>query len=828
MRVSYSWLRELLPALDAPAAEVAERLSAAGLAVDGISIHGAGADSVLLARVRAVAPHPKRSNLRLVTVDRGAGHEQQVVCGAANVPEPGGMVVLAPLGARLPGQEPLAPREIAGVRSEGMLCSERELGLAEESDGILILPSTLAPAGTSLAQAVPGASDTVFELDVTPNRPDALGHVGIARELAALYQLEFRYPEPGQRDASAGVGIESLIEVQNLDLDRCPHYGAAAALDVNVGESPAWLRWRLTSLGIRPISNVVDITNLLLMEFGQPMHAFDLDRVRGQRIVVRRARQGEPFTTLDGVARQLDADDLVICDAEAPSALAGVMGGQDSEIRAETRRVLLECAYFEPRAIRRSARRHGMHTESSHRFERGVDWAQIPRVLERALQLLTELCGAKPATGALHAHGALPVLPAMTLRSARIDQLLGAPVPFDEALAILRRLGFAVGNGTPESAEIQGASHRPDVSREVDLIEEVTRVRGLHLIPARLPAIAPQEPRSTGQLELRATLEAKNLGLREALSYAFVAPRELEAVRAPAAVVTIVNPLSEERSVMRTSLLPGLLEALSRARRHGETSVRLFSVGARFLAPSSEPASPAARKARPTSTEDGGILPEERPSFAAVLAGPRPAYLTREAGEFDVYDAKGLALELAERITGQRATVRHAGGSYAHLHPRAAADVLVGDTLVGRFGSLHPDVIDALDLGAPAQVIELDLAAVESLGRPTPRYRPIPRLPAVTRDVAFELDEQVTAGEVEQVILRAAGELCESVELFDLFRGGALAKDRRSLAFRLIYRDPRARSAPDQARTLTDKEVDEQQAQVVRAVTTELGGVLRG
>ena len=293
-------------------------------------------------------------------------------------------------------------------------------------------------------------------------------------------QLEFRYPEPGQRDASAGVGIESLIEVQNLDLDRCPHYGAAAALDVNVGESPAWLRWRLTSLGIRPISNVVDITNLLLMEFGQPMHAFDLDRVRGQRIVVRRARQGEPFTTLDGVARQLDADDLVICDAEAPSALAGVMGGQDSEIRAETRRVLLECAYFEPRAIRRSARRHGMHTESSHRFERGVDWAQIPRVLERALQLLTELCGAKPATGAIHAHGALPALPAITLRSARIDQLLGAPVPFDEALAILRRLGFAVGNGTPERAEIQGASHRPDVSRVTDrrAKDQPARIRG--------------------------------------------------------------------------------------------------------------------------------------------------------------------------------------------------------------------------------------------------------------------------------------------------------------------------------------------------------------
>jgi phenylalanyl-tRNA synthetase beta chain len=553
---------------------------------------GTGLSRVVVAEVVNVEPHPRRPNLTLVTVrSGGSSGDERVVCGAPNVPGPGGLVVRAGPGVVLPALgAALEAKEIGGVLSAGMLCSEAELGLSEDAAGILVLPPGYAAPGTALLDAEPRATDTILELDVTPNRGDALGHVGVAREVAALFGLPFAYPEPGRPAKTADATLESLITVQNEDTERCPHYGAAAVLGVTIAPSPAWLRWRLHALGIRAISNVVDITNLLLLEAGQPLHAFDLDRVRGQKIVVRRARSGEPFATLDGVARNLDPDDLVICDAEGPSALAGVMGGLDSEIRESTCRVLLECAYFTPRAVRRTARRHGLHTESSHRFERGVDWAAIPRVLERAKVLLTELAGGAAVPGAVHAAGPAPALPRVTLRSRRIDALLGAPVPFDEATASLERLGLRIVERQQDSehgpiAIVEGTSWRPDIEREVDLIEEVARLRGLDALPTVLPPIRPQPPRPTGKLERDVSREAVSLGLYETLAYAFVSPDDLQAVHAPAPCVVLQNPLSEERSVMRTSLLPGLLEALRRARRRGERSVRLFSVGPRFLPP---------------------------------------------------------------------------------------------------------------------------------------------------------------------------------------------------------------------------------------------------
>ncbi len=832
MRVSFGWLRELLPALQASPAEVAERLTRAGLEVEALLPFGVGLDKVLVAEVKKVEPHPQRANLSLVTVDRGAA-EQRVVCGAPNVPAPGGRVALAPLGVVLPALgAPLTAREIGGVVSEGMLCSEVELGLGPDASGILLLDSELAP-GTPLSQAIGSASDTILEVGVTPNRADALSHIGIARELGALYVIPFTPPEPGAPRRTASAELAQLIAVENQDVERCPHYGAGAVLEVTIAPSPAWLRFRLQALGVRAISNVVDVTNLLLLEYGQPLHAFDLDRVHGQRIIVRRARPGEPFTTLDGERRTLDADDLVIADAERASALAGVMGGEDSEIRDSTRRVLIECAYFTPRGVRRTSRRHGLSTESSYRFERGVDWGALPRVLERAKVLLTELCGGAAVAGAIHAKGPDREPPLIGLRSSRVNRLLGVPVPFEEATGILDRLGLEVRGVSEQSgdriAEVRGASFRPDISREVDLIEEVARVRGLDQIPTVLPAISPQRPRPTGRIERDAALAALALGLSEALTYSFVAPDELERARSRKASVTLMNPLSEERSVMRTSLLPGLLDALRRARRHGERAVRLFTIGPRFLPPRADEPGAEAQTARPTLPEDRGVLPEERPSFAALIAGPRPSHLTKPE-EVDVYDAKGIALELVERITGRRAKAELAAADpeLQHLHPRAAAALAIDGRRIGAFGPLHPDVGDAFDLGGPAQVIELDLAALEQLGASAVRYRPIPRLPAVARDISLEVGEDVLAGDVEAVIHETAGELCESVELFDRFRGGAIPEGRQSLAFHVVYRDPKAATDPEKARTLTDEEVERRQAEVFRVAAERLGATLRG
>jgi phenylalanyl-tRNA synthetase beta chain len=823
MRVSLRWLNELVPGLKASAREVAERLTHAGLEVESMRELGPGQEPIVVAEVRRIEPHPSRSGLRLVTVNRGGGNEQRVVCGADNVPEPGGQVLLAPLGTVLPAIGiTLGAREIAGVSSEGMLVSESELGLAEESAGIIVFEPKTHEPGTAMHAAEPESSDAIFEIGVTPNRPDALGHMGVARDVAALFELAFAVPEAKKMARGSSAKLSELVSVDNQDTERCPHYGAGAVLEVKVAPSPAWLRWRLSKLGVRAISNVVDITNLLLLGWGQPLHAFDLERVRGAKIVVRRAKSGEPFTTLDGVERKLDADDLVICDGEGPSALAGVMGGLDSEIRDTTTRVLLECAYFTPRGVRRTSRRHALHTESSFRFERGVDWGGVPLVLDHAKSLVTELCGGAAVDGAIHAKGPEQKLPSIRVRAERIEQLLGRKVEFEQAKKTFVRLGFALEQEGDGEATVRGASFRPDVSREVDLIEEVARMDGLAAIPAILPAILPQPPRVTGKFLRRVAAEAVGLGLSEALTYSFVSPAELEAVSAPPASVTLINPLTDERSVMRTSLLPGVLEALRRARRHGEHAVRLFAIGARFLPPGNDgPPS----EARPHLAEDAGVLPSERPSFAAVLAGPRPAHLAQPTN-VDVFDAKGIGVELVERLTLRSASVRHTKDA-KHLHPRGAGEILVEGKVVGRFGPLHPDVIDKLDLGGEAFAIELDLVEIEALGARTPRFQPIPRLPQVARDVALVVSDDVSAEQVESVIRETAGELCESVELFDLFRGGSIPSGHQSLAFHVVYRDPKARTDPENAKTLTDREVDQRHAAVIKAANEKLGGQLR-
>jgi phenylalanyl-tRNA synthetase beta chain len=836
MKASHRWLVALLPGLEVSPRELGDRFGAAGIAVDGIEEYGGGTASIVVAEVRKIEPHPKRDKLRLVTVDRG-GALQRVVCGAPNVPEPGGLVCFAPLGASLPAVGmTLTPREIGGVVSEGMICSEREMGLVgegkkDEDHGILVLPAGTAAPGTPLREAVPAVHDFVYELDLTPNRPDALGHVGLARDAAAIFGRPFSPPQPEAPPRIAAGSIERLASVIIEDTERCPHYGAAMVVDLTIGPSPLWLRYKLESLGVRSISNVVDVTNLVMLEFGHPTHAFDFDLVRGGKIVVRRAREGEKLRTLDGVERTLVADDLVIADGEGAVGLAGIMGGEGSEIRpgstmglrpAEpgsapypgTTRVLLECAYFTPRGVRRSSRRHALHTDASHRFERGVDPADLPDVLAHGAALLTALAAGKAVPGTIVAGVALARPNPIRLRSARLDALLGVQVPFGEATSILERLGFQLveSQEAPEaSAVLVPPTHRPDVAGEADLIDEVLRIRGIDTVPTVLPAIRPQPPRASGATEARVRRAAVEVGLLEAVTYAFVSPKDIAALGLPPAPVTLKNPLGEERSAMRNSLLPGLLDALRRARRRGVGDVRLFTVGARFVEPF-----------------DAGGLPTEASSFAAVVAGNRRAVLDKPV-PVDVYDAKGIAVEIVERVTGRRASVaaQTLETRATFLHPRGAASVLVDGATVGCFGPLHPDVADLLDLGGLCVVIDLDLRALGALGHRLPKFAPIPVLPPAMRDIAFVVHDDVSAGTVGDAIRDAGGALCETVELFDLFRGGQVPPDHRSLAFHVVYRDPRAATDPDAAKTLTDEEVDKAHARVVQAVQQKLGAVLR-
>lgn len=813
MRASYGWLCELLPGLDAiPADEVARLLTGAGLEVEGIERYGAASSEVLVAKVVSKEPHPSRAKLSLVTVDLGS-RTQRVVCGAPNVPEPGGLVVLAPLGTYLPAKDMrMEPREIAGVLSEGMLCSETELGLRAQGghDGILILPPGTAVPGTRLSEAIPQSSDTIYEIGLTPNRPDGLGHLGLARELGVLARLAFAHTAPRPTRTKAELSVEAVVSLRIDDEERCPLYGAAYVEGVKVAPSPLGVAWRLEALGIRSISNVVDVTNLVMLAYGHPIHAFDLERVRGSAIVVRRAQEGEPLTTLDGVERKLVADDLVIADGEGPTALAGVMGGAGSEIHEGTSRVLVECAYFQPRGVRRTGRRHGLHTESSHRFERGVDHGDVEEVLQHTMSLLVELAGGTAAQATKRVGEGLPERAPIRLRHARLEALVGAPVPWSEVRRILDALGCRAASEADGEGSFVPPTHRPDLSMEEDLIEEVVRVRGMEAVPLAEPSIRPAVPRNRNAVGKRLGAAALELGLSEALTFGFTSVDALEKIGAPKPAFKLENPLSEDRTVMRTSLLPGLFDALRRARRYGVGDVRLYAQGARFLA----------------GGEHG--LAREARSFAAVIAGERDAVLEKPQ-PLDVYDAKGLAIELVERATRRAARAEHwaSADRPSHLHPRGAARLYVGDALVGSFGPLHPSTERALDLGGEAFVIELDLEALEQLGTKTPRFAPIPTLPASSRDLAVVVHDDVLAGAVESAIREAAGELCESVAIFDLFRGGSVPAEHRSLAFHVVYRDPKAATAPDEARTLTDAEVDQRHAAVVKAVTERFGAALR-
>lgn len=822
MKASYLWLRELLPSLIASPKEVAERLTGAGLEVEGSTEYGKGTETCLVVKVTAVRPHPTKSGLRLVTVERGDAQLQEVVCGAPNVPDPGGLVVLAPLGAHLPAKNlTIAPRAIAGVTSEGMLCSEAELGLSEEQAGIIVLPEGTAAPGTPFAKAVPNARDTVFEIGLTPNRPDGLGHVGLARELAALYGIGFAMPKVGVPAKTADALLNDLVLITVADAERCPHYGGAGAIDVTIAPSPLWLRYRLQALGVRSISNVVDITNLVMLEYGHPMHAFDLDLVgvdsSGKpRIDVRRAKEGETIKTLDGVERKLVADDLLICDGKGPVALAGVMGGESSEIRSSTKRVLYECAWFDPRGVRRTARRHAMHTESSHRFERGVDPGDIAAVLDRAVALTTTLAGAKAVKGRVHVQGARSEgepspIPRRELRfrAHRVRDVTGVDVPFAESIAILERLGCeAVSAADANECSVIVPTHRPDLQREADLVEEVIRVHGMEAVPSELPPIhASRDVGGREELGRRAKEICASLGLSEAITFSFTSPKVLEILGAPPAAVRLENPMADYQNVLRTTLLVGLLDAVKNARRHGERDVREFTVGPVFL---------TAGNASSSADQD---LPSERLRVAFAIAGNRPTWLEKDK-PFDVWDAKGYALEIARRLSGQVPTLKQASREEApkHLHPRGAAFLDVGGTRVGSFGPLHPDAVDALELDGEVFVFEMEIDAFAG-GPKAPAFAPIPRFPSSARDVALVVKDGIPAGDVEAAVREAAGPLMESVRLFDRFVGGQVPPGHASLAFRVVYRSAEG--------TLTDAEVDKAHAQVVAKTTAKFGATLR-
>ncbi|MHB1844616.1 MAG: phenylalanine--tRNA ligase subunit beta [Deltaproteobacteria bacterium] len=805
MRISLAWLAELvsLP----PTRDLVHGLTFAGLEVERVEERGAGLEGVVVAKILESSPHPKADRLSVTKVDAG-GETLQIVCGAKNYAV-GDQVPLARVGVTLPGGQKIEAASLRGVQSFGMLCSERELGLSLAHEGLWILPAELHP-GTPVAEAL-GLRDTILELNVTPNRPDCLSHLGVAREVAAIFRLPRTVPTPAPAwpPFDGRLPPEPTIEA----VDRCGLYlglavGGGRAL---VSPSPLWMRSRLEACGIRAIGLAVDVTNLVLLELGQPLHAFDLRRV-GEGIRVRRAQADERLVTLDGVERKLASDDLVIAAGAAPVALAGVMGGEASGVLPDTEALYLEAAWFQPAGIRRSARRHGLHSESSHRFERGVDPGLAPMALRRAVELLA---GAVPGLGAAapqRAEGQRPVARAVALRFERVGALLGSEVSADESRGKLSALGLAMVSNSQGTGRFEVPSHRFDLEEEVDLIEEVARLRGFERIPRALPpnVLPPTPPRRHARPLAAARAVLSDHGFFEALNLSFSGGPSAEPF-AEGAPITLQNPLKSEDAQLRSSVLPGLLQNLrTNLARLPQVAgapppLRLYELGVTFRWPGA-----GERTEGPA---------HERLRLGLLAHGPRaPVGWATGREPFDFYDLKGLVEALLERL-GAHGEARFERCERPWLHPRSATRLTVGAVELGAMGELHPAVADRLELPRGIFAAELDAEGIFSRSA-APRPGDVPRFPAVLRDLALVVDEPVGAETARSLLRAAGGELLEAVLLFDVFQGGSLPAGKKSLAFSLRFR------AKD--RTLTDDEVAKAHAELVAAAEEKLGAALRG
>ncbi|MGQ0507496.1 MAG: phenylalanine--tRNA ligase subunit beta [Myxococcaceae bacterium] len=803
MKVSVKWLSDYAALGSAKPEELAKRLTLAGLEVEGVSSPAAALAGVIVVQIKSSVQHPNADKLSVTQVDTGSGAPLQIVCGAKNY-KVGDKVPLATVGTKLPHGVEIKQAALRGVESNGMLCSAKELGLAEDASGLLILDAQAKP-GTPIAQAL-GLDDTVFELNVTPNRPDALSHLGVARELAVLSKIALKLPQASLKEGSGKASDKVKIRID--DPERCRRYIGRVVENVKVGPSPAWLTQRLQACGVRSINNVVDVTNYVLLEYGQPMHAFDLDNLAGSEIVVRKATKGEKLTTLDGKERTLDVDDLLICDRDVPQVLAGVMGGAKSEVSEKTTRVLLESANFQPASIRRSSKRHALHSESSHRFERGVDVDAAPLALERAAELLAELAGGIVLQGKIDVYPEVLAKKKVALRFARIGEVLGVDVPADESKRILTSLGFTVEKEANGEATFVVPMARVDVESAEDLIEEVARVRGFDSIPAVMPRGAsesrPESP--TVEAELRVRVALAGAGFDEVINYSFVSPAELEALGAPKGIA-LQNPLSVEQSVLRTSMLPGLFQNLSRNVRHQADTILLYEIGRTYL-----PNASRKDERTPVATEQLHL--------AGVVHGRRDGRgWTHRDASLDFYDVKGALQAVLAALHVTDVEFLHTESKL--LHPRSAALLKHQSGVeLGSLGEVHPRVAKKLSVPAGTFVFDLDLESLLLLTQLLPQYSPISRYPAVHRDLAVVVPLELENGDVRKLSLDGGGGLVQDAALFDVYTGRPIPEGRKNLAYAIRYRSPE--------RTLTDDEVNQAHTRIVDEVSKLLGGSLRG
>jgi len=801
MRVSFRWLTSYVD-VEASPNEVADRLTMAGLEVEGVEDRYPHLKKVIAVRITDVAKHPRADRLMLCRCHDGSG-EYKVVCGAPNV-RPGIVVPLVLPGAVLPSGVKVGEAVIRGEKSEGMLTSEKELGLGDDESGLMILPED-TNLGIPLDKAL-SIEDTILEISITPNRGDCLSIIGIAREVSAVFGVPLKYPEISL--VETGPNIADVTKVDIKDPDKCHRYAARVIFDVTIGPSPSWMRDRLESAGIRSINNVVDVTNYVLLEMGQPLHAFDYDLLSEHRIVVKCAEEGQRFRTLDGQDRTLYSDTLLICDGAGPVAIGGVMGGENSEINPDTRRVLLESAWFNPSSIRRTSKKLRMTTEASYRFERGIDPEGVITALDRAAQLILQTAGGILAKGRIDEYPRPFVRPVLTLRVNRTNSYLGTSFSRDEMRRALQQLNMDVSDLDNGDFKVIPPTYRQDITREVDLTEEIARILGYDLIPTGHPRTVMIAHDRNEHLQLREKLKnlLKGLGCRELVTYSFISKASLERLGfTPSDVrmrpVELLNPLSEEQAVMRTSLVPGLLSTIRYNLDRENKNLRLFELSKVFL------------------PHAGEKLPDERYHLVVGLVGKRYPIELYDAGNLDYSDIKGIAEEILGFFRLSRGVKYKRDDLPPYMDKGFSASIFVKDIFVGAVGRVHPTILERFDIEEPVWLLELDFDELFELKGPEVRFQPLPKYPFVARDLAVIADEDFPVQSVIDFLYELNNPLLERVEIFDIFRGKPVGMGKKSVGYRLIYRD--------KTRSLTDEEVNKIHAEVAEQVVSRFGLQLR-
>ena len=782
MKVSLNWIKDYVE-IRMELKDLVDLLTMAGLEVEGTTSVGEGFEKVVVVEIQSVRRHPNADRLSLVEAKT---HREtfSIVCGATNI-RGGQKVPLALVGARLPNGVEIKRSKIRGVTSDGMLCSEIELALGQDASGIMILPPHV-PLGADLGEAL-GLKDTILDLSITPNRPDWLCVIGVTREIAALTHQRVKYPRPTVTDR--GEEIHQKTSVTILDQDLCPRYVARMIEEVKIGPTPHWMSQRLEKVGIRSINSVVDVTNYVMMEYGQPLHAFDFELLEGGRIIVRRAKEGEEFITLDGVKRTLDGEMLMICDGVKPVAIAGVMGGLNSEIKEDTKRVLLESAYFDPAGNRRTSKKLGLETEAAFRFGRGIDFGGCLVAANRATQLIQELAGGRVVEGVVDVYPT-PITPSpIRLSVKKVRQILGTEVSAERVRNCLEDLELEVRGGDGDALVVTPPSFRGDLEREIDLIEEVARLDGYEKIPLTLPKGPPSsEERSKEFLVERKAIDTLIYhGYHEVITYSFTSPTSWDRIGLPPddprrQHLRILNPLTEDFSAMRTTLIPGLMETARHNVSRKNSNLKLFELKKVFLPQAEE------------------RLPKEVKFLAGLAMGferdPHWAFPPRLV---DFYDIKGCVEDLLDGLQIKEAKFSKVD-DIPYLHPGKASKVILDHEVLGVLGEVHPQVLGHYEVHETVYLFEMDFSRVVKWAGEGRRFQPLPKFPAVYRDLSIVVDKTLEAERVMEAIRGFRQPFVEEVALFDIYQGPPIPEGKKGVSYRIRYQ------AND--RTLTDEEVN--------------------